>query len=118
MTVNGCAECAVILSAAKDLLSPEPVSCLSRSFVATLLRMTPIAFRLPAESPNRPPAHRGGKEHGGRSGLGAVGFKSGAPSVALHGRAAEMAAERGITSWQLSLTHTNTTAMAVAIAVG
>jgi holo-[acyl-carrier protein] synthase len=47
-----------------------------------------------------------------------VRAKSGAPSVALHGRAAEMAAERGITAWQLSLTHTNTTAMAVAIALG
>ena len=44
--------------------------------------------------------------------------KSGAPSVALHGRAAEMAAERGIASWQLSLTHTETTALAVAIAMG
>jgi len=44
--------------------------------------------------------------------------KSGAPSVALHGRAAEMAAERGIASWQLSLTHTETTALAVAIALG
>lgn len=44
--------------------------------------------------------------------------KSGAPSVALHGRAAEMAADRGIASWQLSLTHTETTALAVAIALG
>jgi len=44
--------------------------------------------------------------------------KSGAPSVSLHGRAAEMAAERGIATWQLSLTHTETTALAVAIAMG
>ena len=44
--------------------------------------------------------------------------KSGAPSVTLHGRAAEMAAERGIVEWHLSLTHTETTALAVAIAVG
>jgi holo-[acyl-carrier protein] synthase len=44
--------------------------------------------------------------------------KSGAPSVVLHGRAAEMAAERGIVGWQLSLTHTETTALAVAIAMG
>ena len=35
-------EIVVILSAAKDLLSPEPVSGLSRSFVAALLRMTGI----------------------------------------------------------------------------
>jgi holo-[acyl-carrier protein] synthase len=45
-----------------------------------------------------------------------VRAKSGAPSIALSGRAAEMAAERGITAWHLSLTHTETTAMAVAIA--
>jgi holo-[acyl-carrier protein] synthase len=47
-----------------------------------------------------------------------VRAKSGAPSVALHGRAADMAAERGIVGWQLSLTHTETTAMAIAIALG
>jgi holo-[acyl-carrier protein] synthase len=47
-----------------------------------------------------------------------VRAKSGAPSVALHGRAAEMAAERGVRHWQLSLTHTDTTALAVAIALG
>lgn len=44
--------------------------------------------------------------------------KSGAPSVVLHGRAAEMAAERGIADWQLSLTHTETTALALALALG
>jgi holo-[acyl-carrier protein] synthase len=47
-----------------------------------------------------------------------VKARSGAPSVALHGRAAEMAAELGITDWELSLTHTETTALAVAIAIG
>jgi holo-[acyl-carrier protein] synthase len=47
-----------------------------------------------------------------------VRAKSGAPSVALHGRAAEMAAERGVSAWHLSLTHTETTALAVAIALG
>jgi holo-[acyl-carrier protein] synthase len=47
-----------------------------------------------------------------------VRAKSGAPSVALYGRAAEMAAERGIGGWHLSLTHTETTAMAVVIALG
>jgi holo-[acyl-carrier protein] synthase len=44
--------------------------------------------------------------------------RGGAPRVALHGRAATLAAERGVQDWHLSLTHTNTTAMAVAIAVG
>ncbi len=43
---------------------------------------------------------------------------AGAPKVALHGRAAEMAAELGIGAWQLSLTHTESTALAVAIAIG
>jgi holo-[acyl-carrier protein] synthase len=44
--------------------------------------------------------------------------RGGAPRVALHGRAAELAAERGVRDWHLSLTHTGTTALAVAIAVG
>ena len=42
---------------------------------------------------------------------------SGAPSVALHGRAAEMAREQGVDTWQLTLSHTDTTAIAVAMAV-
>jgi len=44
--------------------------------------------------------------------------RGGAPVIALYGRAAEMATERGIVAWQLSLTHTEATAMAVAIALG
>jgi phosphopantetheine--protein transferase-like protein len=40
---------------------------------------------------------------------------SGKPSVALRGTAAERAAALGITTWQLSLTHTEATASAVAI---
>lgn len=47
-----------------------------------------------------------------------VRARSGAPSVSLGGRAAEMAEERGITGWHLSLTHTDTTAMAVVLALG
>ena len=43
---------------------------------------------------------------------------SGAPTLALHGKAAELADERGVTAWQLSLTHTDAMAMAVALAVG
>lgn len=42
---------------------------------------------------------------------------SGQPELALHGRAAELAAERGVTSWRLTLTHSDFMAMAVAIAV-
>ena len=42
----------------------------------------------------------------------------GAPELALWGRAAELAAERCVTAWRLSLTHTDSTALAVAIALG
>jgi len=60
------------------------------------------------------------------AGLGAFRFRevevvraeSGAPSLALHGGAAALAAERGVTAWQLSLTHTDSTAMAVVLALG
>lgn len=44
--------------------------------------------------------------------------RGGAPRVALYGRAQELATERGVRGWHLSLTHTETTALAVAIAVG
>ena len=58
-------------------------------------------------------------------GLGAFAFRdvevvkapSGAPSVALSGRAAELAARRGVTGWRLSLTHTALVAEAVAVAL-
>ena len=60
------------------------------------------------------------------AGLGAFAFRevevvrddSGAPSLALHGAAAALAAERGVRAWQLSLTHTDATAMAVVLALG
>ena len=41
-----------------------------------------------------------------------------APQMLLHGRAAELAAQRGIDRLTLSLTHTNTLALAVVIAEG
>jgi holo-[acyl-carrier protein] synthase len=41
----------------------------------------------------------------------------GAPSVKLVGKAAALAAERGVTEWRLSLTHTERTAQAIAIAL-
>ena len=47
-----------------------------------------------------------------------VRARSGAPSVALSGRAEELAAERGVVTWHLSLTHTASTALAIAIALG
>ena len=42
---------------------------------------------------------------------------SGAPSVCLHGGAATLAAERGVTEWRLTLTHTSTLAQAIAVAL-
>lgn len=59
-------------------------------------------------------------------GLGACGFAeieveradSGRPSVLLHGTARQLAADRGIGDWMLSLTHTDTTAQAIAMAIG
>lgn len=41
---------------------------------------------------------------------------SGAPEVALHGKAADLAAAAGVARWHLSLTHTAATAAAVAVA--
>ena len=57
-------------------------------------------------------------------GLGAFGFHeawvrrapSGAPSLVITGRAAELAAARGITEWLLSITHTDLVAVAQVIA--
>lgn len=43
---------------------------------------------------------------------------SGAPGLVLHGAAAELAAERGVVGWHISLTHTGGLAQATVIAVG
>ena len=43
---------------------------------------------------------------------------SGEPSLVLTGKARAIAEERGVGSWLLSLSHTDTTAMAVVIALG
>lgn len=58
-------------------------------------------------------------------GLGAFAFHevevqrlgSGEPRLALHGRAAELASERSVREWLVSLTHTETAAAAVVVAV-
>jgi holo-[acyl-carrier protein] synthase len=60
------------------------------------------------------------------AGLGSFAFRDvevlrddgGAPSLALHGAAAALAEARGVRAWQVSLTHTDTTAMAVVLALG
>ena len=42
---------------------------------------------------------------------------SGAPDLRLHGTAATLAADRGVTAWRISLTHTDTAAHAIVIAL-
>lgn len=43
---------------------------------------------------------------------------TGAPTIVLHGKAAEIAAELGISAWMISISHTAEFATASAIAVG
>ena len=42
---------------------------------------------------------------------------SGAPDLRLHGKAAALAEERGVTAWRISLTHTENAAHAIVIAL-
>jgi holo-[acyl-carrier protein] synthase len=59
-------------------------------------------------------------------GIGATGFHEvevvrgddGAPRLALEGRAASLAAARGIRWWHISLTHTDLVAVASVVAEG
>lgn len=59
-------------------------------------------------------------------GLGAFGFhdawvsraESGAPSLVIEGRAAELAAEAGVARWHLSITHSGLVAVAMVVAEG
>lgn len=50
--------------------------------------------------------------------IGIVHEPSGQPKVVLAGRCAEIARERGISQWHVSLSHTDLMAMASVIAVG
>ena len=58
------------------------------------------------------------------TGIGAVGWQeievmrgeSGCPAVILHGRAATLAVDRGLTRWALSLTHDGGLALAFVVA--
>jgi holo-[acyl-carrier protein] synthase len=43
--------------------------------------------------------------------------ESGQPSIVLHGKAADAADERGVSQWMLTLTHTDSLAQAVALAL-
>lgn len=49
--------------------------------------------------------------------LSVTGTESGEPGLAVSGRAAELAEERGVESWTLSLTHTALVAAAVVLGV-
>ena len=57
-------------------------------------------------------------------GLGSFGFhevwvdrrESGEPQLNVTGRAAELASERGIATWHLSITHTDAVAIAYVVA--
>lgn len=46
-----------------------------------------------------------------------IRMESGAPELVLRGAAAELASGRGVTRWLVSLTHTDTTAVAVVAAL-
>jgi holo-[acyl-carrier protein] synthase len=58
-------------------------------------------------------------------GLGSFGWDDveverlpgGAPALVVSGRAAELASDRGVGRWHLSMTHTETTASAIVVAV-
>ncbi len=80
-----------------------------------------------AERPDRLAARFAAKEAAWKAlgvGLGATGWRdvsvelddAGAPHLRVTGRAAHLAAERGVTAWHVSLSHTDTTAVAVVIA--
>jgi holo-[acyl-carrier protein] synthase len=47
-----------------------------------------------------------------------VKLRSGQPLVQLHDKAAALATERGVREWRLTLTHTDTMAQAIAVALG
>ena len=59
-------------------------------------------------------------------GIGDVGFQeievrrdeNGAPSLHLHGAAARMAEEQGLSTWSISLSHSQSHAIALVVAVG
>ena len=58
-------------------------------------------------------------------GLGEIGLRdievqradSGAPRIVLHGSAAELAASRGVQRWLVTLSHSETVAQAIVIAL-
>ncbi len=82
-----------------------------------------------AERPERLAARFAAKEAAWKAlgvGLGATDWRdvsveledSGAPNLRVSGRAAQIALDQGVTRWHVSLTHTETTALAFVIAEG
>lgn len=81
------------------------------------------------DKPHRLAARIAAKEAVGKAfgtGIGDVSWKEieitsdprGRPVLTLYGAAAVLAAEMGLTEWDVSLTHTDTTASAVVVALG
>lgn len=82
-----------------------------------------------ADKPHRLAARIAAKEAVGKAfgtGIGDVSWKEieitsdprGRPVLTLHGAAADLAAKMGLTQWDVSLTHTETIASAVVVALG
>lgn len=46
-----------------------------------------------------------------------VRAESGAPSLRLHGKAADLASSRGVREWRLTMSHTESLAQAIAVAL-
>ncbi|MEP7291126.1 MAG: holo-ACP synthase [Chloroflexota bacterium] len=80
------------------------------------------------DQPHRLAARLTGKEAVAKAlgtGIGDVGWREieircderGRPTLHLHGAAAQVSASLGLTQWDISLTHTRTTASAVAVAL-
>jgi holo-[acyl-carrier protein] synthase len=81
------------------------------------------------DKPHRLAARIAAKEAVGKAlgtGIGDVSWKEieitndprGRPILTLHGAAAKLAADMGLIEWDVSLTHTDTTASAVVVALG
>ena len=80
------------------------------------------------DKPNRLAARLAGKEAVGKAfgtGIGDVGWREieiicdarGRPTLSLHGKASALAAKMGLRAWDVSLTHSQTYAMAMVVAM-
>jgi holo-[acyl-carrier protein] synthase len=114
-----------------DLIETERVAAGIERFGERFLRrfFTPAERLHCADQPQRLAARLAGKEAVAKalgSGIGDVRWVDieilndarGRPVLHLHGAAAALAAEMGLTQWDISLTHTAVYAQAVAVATG